>query len=300
MTTDQKTQYYHWKKYNCAYTISTQDNNNHDFAILLIHPIGVGLSGNFWQRFIKFWQENQQTIPIYNPDLLGCGKSDYPHVAYYPEDWADQLKYFIENIIKKPVILVIQGALFPVGIYLVEKMEESNLIKGLILSCPPGWSIITNQTKIWQQKLLWNVLFDSPLGNLFYLYARRRKFIESFSIRQLFASAESVDNEWLDNLEKEALNNKTRYAVFSFLAGFWRQDYTQLIRNIKQKTLVLVGEKASNISKEGLKETPQQRIKLYMENLPNGISKTINGRNVLPYEYTDKFGKEVINFIHTL
>lgn len=293
-----ETRYYTWKNYKCAYTSHNLEQNINDYALLLIHPIGVGLSGKFWQRFIEFWQANNQNIPIYNPDLLGCGKSDLPRVAYYPQDWANQLQYFIENIVKKPVILVIQGALFSVGIYLVKKMTNSNLIKGLILSCPPGWSIMSKEAKSWQQKLLWNIFCDSPIGNIFYLYARRRKFIESFSIRQLFAETKSVDNEWLDNLEKDAVNPQTRYAVYAFLAGFWRQNYTELIQNIQQPTLVLVGEKASNISKEGLAETPEERLELYLKNLPQGKAKTIIGRNVLPYESTREFGQEVIKFLY--
>lgn len=300
MSNNIQTQYYHWKNYKCAYNSHNLDKENNNLALILIHPIGVGLSGIFWQRFIEFWLNNNHNISIYNPDLLGCGNSDFPPVAYYPEDWANQLAYFINNIVKKPVVLVIQGALFPVGIYLVEKMKNSDLIKGLILSGPPSWSIMTKTGKIWQQKLLWNILFDSLFGRLLYFYVRRRQFIQSFSIRQLFAEVEAVDNQWLDNLEKEAKNSQTRYAVFAFLAGFWRQDYTDLIRNIQKPTLVLVGEKASSISKEGLRETPEQRIELYLKNLPNAIGKKIPGRNVLPYESTENFGQEVINFLQSI
>lgn len=300
MTSNETTQYYHWKNYNCAYTQYNFENQNNDFALLLIHPIGVGLSGVFWQRFINFWQNNNQNISIFNPDLLGCGKSDYPSIAYYPEDWANQLEFFIQNIIKKPVVLVIQGALFPVGIYLIDKMKKSNLIKGVILSCPPGWNIITYQPKKWQLKLSWNLLFNSPIGNLFYLYAKRRKFIEKFSKNKLFANNNSVDNEWLNTLEKDAKNNKSRYSVYSFLAGFWREDYTQSIRQITQPTLFLIGDKATNISKRGLQETPQERLELYQQNLPNAKLKIIKGRNVLPYESTEEFGKEVIDFVNNL
>ncbi len=295
-----ETQYYTWKKYNCAYNSYNLDTGNSNLALLLIHPIGVGLSGIFWHRFIDCWLKNGQKTPIYNPDLLGCGNSDLPHLAYYPDDWAEQLKYFIETVVKKPVILVVQGALFPVAIRLVAKNLQSNLIQGLVLSGPPGWSIITKAANIRISELVWNLFFDSFIGAIFYRYARRLQFLQSFSVRQLFAEAEAVDNQWLDSLEKGAEDPKTRYAVFSFLAGFWRQNYQKLIQNIEQPTLVLVGEKASNISKEGLQETPDQRLEFYLKNLPNGQGKKIPGRNVLPYESTNEFATAVGDFINQL
>jgi hypothetical protein len=85
-------------------------------------------------------------------------------------------------------------------------------------------AVMTQATGVRQQKITWNLL-DSPLGTAFYFYARRPQFLSSFSTRQLFASSDRVDSEWLDLLVKGAVNPASRYAVFSFLAGFWRQNY---------------------------------------------------------------------------
>ncbi|AFZ35012.1 alpha/beta hydrolase fold protein [Stanieria cyanosphaera PCC 7437] len=292
---------YSWKNFDCAYQFyPSQHQQSENLALLLIHPIGVGLSGVFWQRFISAWQQQEQSYSIYNPDLLGCGKSEMPHLAYFPEDWAAQLKYFLETVVKQPVVLVVQGALFPVALELVNDPMQPNYIKGLVLSGPPAWKIMTEAGKPLQQKILWNLLFDSPVGNLFYRYARRRKFLQSFSTRQLFAEAEAVDPNWLDFLQAGAKNLDSRYAVFSFLASFWRKDYTKKIQSISQPTLVVFGNEASSISREGLAETPQQRLDLYLNNLPSGQGKIIPGRNVLPYESTKEFVAVVKDFVRQL
>ena len=292
---------YCWHDYLCSYTVHQPEipSPSHQ-ALLLIHPIGVGLSGAFWQRFIDNWFQQGQQGVIYNPDLLGCGSSAKPHVAYYPSDWAAQLKYLLEKVIQQPVILVVQGALLPVAIDLIHSSFSWPAIKGLVCSGPPAWQVITQGGKAGKQKVIWNLLFDSPvgLGQAFYLYARRRQFLKSFSIRQLFATAESVDNSWLNFLEKGAKDLDSRYAVFSFLAGFWRQDYGPAIMSIRQPTLVLVGDQASSISREGLKETPQQRLENYLKFLPNGQGQIISGRNVLPYESTRKFVSVVGEFVN--
>lgn len=290
--------FYSWRGFRCAYTVSGSLDSQTETTIVLIHPIGVGLSGLFWQRFIKTWLTQNYNSVIYNPDLLGCGESAMPSVAYYPKDWAAQLTYFIETVVKKPVVLIVQGASFPIAIELIQHLEPA-WIEKLVLSAPPAWRTMTDDAKLQQQKLLWNLLFNSPvgLGNLFYRYARRRKFIESFSIRQLFADARQVDRNWLDKLTDGAKNPQSRYAVFSFLAGFWRKDYTSAISQIEQLTLVVFGKQTSSISREGKTETLQERLDAYTEHLPQGQGCIIPGRNVLPYESTSEFVRVVANFL---
>ena len=289
-------QFYSWQDYRCSYEVFGSEAAS--TALLLIHPIGVGLSRTFWQRFIETWLAQNPNSKIYNPDLLGCGEGDLPTVAYYPADWAAQLKYFMQTEVKQPVTLVVQGASFPIAIKLTQILE-SPAIASLVLSAPPAWRTITDPAKPKQQKLLWNLLFDSPLGlgKLFYLYARRRQFIESFSIRQLFADAQEVDRHWLDELTAGAADLKSRYAVFSFLAGFWREDYTSDIAQITQQTLVVFGEQTSSISREGKPETVEERVEMYTAHLPQGRGQVISGRNVLPYESTGEFVEVVSNFL---
>lgn len=293
-------QYYRWQDFRCGYKVYKSASSLATAApIVLIHPIGVGLSGIFWQRFIETWLASNTSHIVYNPDLLGCGTSDMPAIAYYPGDWAAQLQYFLVNVVKQPVILIVQGASLPIAIKLIQNYPNSNSIEKLVLSAPPAWRTITSPAKPLQQKLLWNLLFNSPigLGNLFYLYAKRRQFIESFSIRQLFADAEQVDRNWVDRLTAGGQNPQSRYAVFSFLAGFWREDYAAAISSIEQSTLVVFGEQSSSISREGKQETVQERVNNYTKHLPRGQGCVIPGRNVLPYESTSDFVAVVGDFL---
>lgn len=290
------TQFYTWNNYRCAYEVH-QPVTPEGIPLLLIHPIGVGLSREFWQRFCREWYSKGHSNVIYSPDLLGCGESEMPHIAGTPIDWALQLQELLRTVIKQPVILLVQGALLPVAIRLVE--IESDLISGLVLAGPPAWSITTRKTPDWQNKVIWNLL-DSPLGNLFYRYARREEFLRNFSIRQLFDSKDAVDAEWVDTLQVGAENIASRYAVFAFLAGFWREDYQQAIASIKQPTLVVVGETASSISREEKALNPDELLADYLRFLPNGRGIKITGRNVLPYESTASFVTAIALFIKEL
>ena len=300
------TKFYTWRQYSCAYQIHQAQNQFSDgIPLLLVHPIGVGLSRQFWRRFCGQWYIAGHKNTIYNPDLLGCGESDMPAIPHTPKDWAEQLYYLLHTVIQTPVVVVVQGALLPVVLELValEKQSQpssslinSSLIRGLILAGPPSGPVITKTPLLWRQKLAWNI-FNSPFGAAFYRYARREKFLRSFSVRQLFASEQSVDQEWLEMLSDGAKNPGSRHAVFSFLAGFWRQDYRSKITAIQQPTLVVMGETASSISKEGKRETPDERLADYLVSLPNGQGVKLPGRNVLPYESTTEFVEAIAPFL---
>ncbi|MBD1866711.1 alpha/beta hydrolase [Cyanobacteria bacterium FACHB-471] len=303
--TPASTQYYDWQGFRCAYEVQTRSSgvDAGQIPLLLIHPIGVGLSRRFWDRFCQSWFEGQPNS-LYLPDLLGCGESALPHVAYTPEDWAAQLQHFLQTVVQQPVVVVVQGALLPVAIALTQlqaspQSNSSNLVRGLILAGPPAWKVMTQATSPWQQKLSWN-LFDSPLGNAFYRYARRREFLRSFSTKQLFATADAVDAEWLDELIAGAKDPESRHAVFSFLAGFWRKNYEQAIAHLTQPTLVVIGNTASSISRSGQAETPEQRMADYLKRLPHAQGIQLAGRNVLPYESTTEFVEAIAPFIQSL
>ena len=289
--------FYTWRNYRCAYDRLAPTGTASGVPLLLIHPIGVGLSRTFWQRFCDEWYRSGQRNVIYNPDLLGCGDSDLPQIAYHPFDWAEQLQFLLQTVIKTPVVLVVQGALLPVAIDLIHLQPD--LIRGVVMSGPPARTLIANPTPTWQQQVSWN-LFNSPLGNGFYRYARRSQFLQSFSIRQLFATADAVDAEWLAMLKEGSRDLASRHAVFSFLAGFWRQDYTSKLAAIAQPSLVVMGEQASSISRKGKSETPDERLQDYLTHLPKGEGVKLPGRNVLPYESTTEFVTAIAPFVQKL
>ena len=307
-------EFYTWQNYRCAFdTVRGKSSAQGMPALLLVHPIGVGLSRHFWQPFIEQWSAaDDPRVPvnaIYNLDLLGCGHSDMPKRAYRPVDWAQQLAYFIESVARQPVILVVQGALFPVAVELMG-LPAARQVEGLVLSGPPAWPLVSADIPGWQPSLSWQ-LFRSPLGSAFYRYARREAFLRSFSQRQLFAKSEDVSDRWLAMLHAGSRDTNSRYAVFSFLAGFWRQDYTEAIARIQQPVIVVMGETASTIDRTAAREmekstgesplqNSQKRLQDYLDRFPRAKGASIAGRNVLPYESTADFILAIAPFVAEL
>ena len=92
---------------------------------------------------------------------------------------------------------------------------------------------------------------------------------------------EGVDQEWLDQLQESA-DSSTRWAVFAFLAGFWRRNYHKELRELHLPVLALVGESASGISRSGAHQRP--KLADYGAAIDGLSSRVIPGGNVLPYE----------------
>ncbi|WP_413746138.1 alpha/beta fold hydrolase [Synechococcus sp. MIT S9507] len=253
--------------------------------MLLIHPIGVGLSSRFWDRFIQSWHHDDPDAELIAPDLFGCGQADCSSEPLTPSDWARPLIRLLSERNSRPVLLVTQGSSLPIALALLERAPE--LVCGLVAISPPGWRVLSEATSITKARRLWRWLFKGPIGNLFYRYARRRAFLRSFSEKNLFSQAEAVDEEWLQTLKEGSRDMNTRWAVYSFLAGFWRRDWQPQLSALTLPFLVVFGSSATGIGRSRSWDDFHERLETYRRKLPQAIIETIPGRNVLPYESTE-------------
>ena len=250
--------------------------------LLLIHPVGVGLSSRFWDRFIRCWHDIDPSAVLLAPDLIGCGKADCSSDPLTPDDWAYPLGAMLRERNDGPAVLVAQGTTLPIALALQEMAPE--LVSGLVAISPPGWRVLHETFPIERSKQLWRWLFRGPVGNLFYRYARRRRFLKSFSQKNLFAKAEAVDEEWLQTLDEGSRDMDSRWAVYSFLAGFWRRDWEPQLTSLTLPLQVVFGGSASGIGRSRSWDDLDQRLNTYSQKLPDAVIETIPGRNVLPYE----------------
>jgi len=185
-----------------------------------------------------------------------------------------------------PTVLVTQGASLPIALAIVAKAPE--LVSALIAVSPPGWKVLEQEFPNNRARWLWKIIFAGLVGNLFYRYARRREFLDAFSKKNLFAQAESVDDEWLQMLEKGSRAMETRWAVYSFLAGFWRRNWEAELTRLDIPVQILFGNSATGIGSSRSWDDLDERLDTYRKKLPQASISTIPGKNVLPYETTEK------------
>ena len=266
--------------------------------LLLIHPVGVGLSSRFWDRFIRSWHKDNPETVLLAPDLIGCGEAEYSRNPITPDDWAQPLIDVMRQRNDGPAVLVAQGTTLPIALALVERAPE--LVCGLVAISPPGWRVLHETFPIERSRQLWRWLFQGPIGNLFYRYARRRNFLKSFSQKNLFAQAQDVDEEWLQALNEGSRNMESRWAVYSFLAGFWRSNWEPQLTNLKLPLHVVFGSSAMGIGRSRSWDDLDRRLATYRLKLPDAAIETIPGKNVLPYESPEACVSCIQNWLKTL
>ena len=262
-----------------------------DDPLLLIHPVGIGLASWFWEPFLGAWKGGD----VWAFDLVGCGESDPWNPdekgLFIPLDWVRQAESLWREHINKPVVVVAQGGLAPIGVYLASRETDSwsgsRAVRSLILASPPSWEEIAKDSDSAEveRNFRW---MASPLGALSYRLLRTRAFVEFFSNLFLFdKELGAADERWL----REACDGATleaRWPVLAFNAGLvgCAGLETQL-RSLTQPLLVLSGAADRRVTarREFADAVPACRL----ESLSAGC-------NVLPWESPDEFARTVAAF----
>ena len=175
-----------------------------------MHPVGIGLSSWFFERFVRAWSG-----PVYVPDLIGCGDSDAwdpdEQGLFVPLDWVRMLEQLWREAIGRPMVVVSQGGLAPVAVRLAtretEQWQGGRAVRGLVLASPPEYDVLSAgldeaEVMLNYERLSWALGADSGLNAVLYRLLCARFFIRLFS--DLFLFAADADNAFLDNCVREA------------------------------------------------------------------------------------------------
>jgi pimeloyl-ACP methyl ester carboxylesterase len=281
--------------------------------LLLIHPVGIGLSSWFWERFMEL-----KGPAIYAPNLIGCGiheKSDpwdpkTQQKFSIPLGWVEGCEAFMEHITTqrsfkqsdpfsaflgngigstKPSswTIVTQGGLAPIGVLLADRNPTT--VKNLIFMSPPTWKDMT--TKISDEELTRNYEFyKHPIwGKLAFQLLESRRAVQLFSNLFLFGpntKGTFVENEWLDKAMMEC-GELSRPPIMAFNAGLCNcQSYKQQLVSLQQSTLILQGDQDN--------QRHAQR-KDYEKQMKDCRIQTIPGKNILAWDSPEETMRAILS-----
>lgn len=255
-------------------------------AVMLIHPIGIGLSSWFWEPVMNEFEDAE----VFAPDLVGCGESQVwdpsERGLFIPLDYVRQCEELWRREIGRPCVVVAQGGLAPVGVGLATRETEtwdgSRAISHLVLCSPPIWNDMANGARredVSRNYQAWR----GPLGQFGYGLLRQKNFVKFFSDLILFS--EKADESWLEKCRGEAEQPGKQHPVFAFNAGIVgaRGLYDEL-RDLNQPTLILQGAKDARSREEYLENMPHCHI----QSLPDTL-------NVLPWERPAETARAITN-----
>ena len=249
-----------------------------DRPIILIHPVGIGLSSWFWNKILETYVDNNP--PIYCPDLIGCGINHGADAwdpetngLFFPLSWVEGIETLLNTIsahAEGGCLVVTQGGLAPVGIMLAKRNPKQ--IGTLMLTSPNTYEDIT--TPIPQKELQRNYDFlRSPiLGNLAFALLESRQAIKFFS--DLFLFQDTCDEQWLDEAMDEICDD-ARAPVQVFNAGLLQhRSYEDELNDMSSRIWIVKGTSDKRDRQMYISKLGDEKCKLV----------TLDGCNVLPWE----------------
>ena len=262
-----------------------------DPPLLLVHPVGIGLSSWFWDKFLAEWEGGE----VFAPDLIGCGDSDpwLPAQAgmFVPLDWVRAIEALWAQEIRRKCVVVVQGGLGPVGVQLAARQsggwDGSRAVAGLVLASPPSFDAMRAGLDSDKVASNWKWL-TSPPGQLSYYLLRSRPFVKFFSDLFLFAGA--ADPKWLDDACAGATPD-ARYPVFAFNAGLViAKGFVGELAALDQRRLPMLVLSGAHDSRSEKREASAASLgSCRLARLP--------GKNVLPWENPSATAEAIMEFI---
>jgi hypothetical protein len=252
------------KLYQIAYDydelIIGNSTSNNVTAVMLVHPIGVGIGRWYHDRLLKSladdFAKHSSRVVFLSPDLLGsytaCSPVEVNNgqvLQKFPllniTDWSDQLQHLMSEYECKCEIsnwsIVSNGGCAPIALKVAQSAVDKSApfqkaLTNVVISSPPRLPFFLEGTDTERVQKSYRKI-SGIVGNAFWWYALRKegKFIQTFSERNLFGDPASLGKRWTPNCITAArhLGGKSRYSTFAFLAGALQDGCMDSLNSLK-------------------------------------------------------------------
>ena len=227
-------------------TASSSNNTSKTTGIVLIHPIGVGIARWYYHRILRaFGHRNytcQQNLFLVIPDLLASGtatspaflNNTSPSASKQPKhlpllnisDWTDQV---LDLMVQHDDdvdgwCVVANGGCSPIALQVAARRnreyDHTSPVRNVILSSTPRLPFFLEASDPVKVQNAYKRL-TGIVGRVFWRFARRKRFLQKFSEKNLVADPANLGPDWTTNCYEIAKRDggASRYSTFAFLAG---------------------------------------------------------------------------------
>jgi len=185
--------------------IPKNENQTSELALLLIH--GFGANHHHWRSNIPVLSQKYDTYAI---DLFGFGNSSqFTEFPYTVTFWTSQVVHFIENVIKRPCILV--GNSLGGYIAMNSVTKTSNII-GLILINP---ALLSKNNPLIQFDSEW--YYSKYFVQSYFYYLKNKNVIKYFLEKLYPVFPDRINDFLLDSLYYSACNKNASIIFYKIL-----------------------------------------------------------------------------------
>ena len=220
------------------------DSTDRVRAVLLIHPIGVGIGRWYYDRLLEQLAQKEnwkQRTLIVAPDLLACGTASQPKnfTGKMPlltvQDWSQQLVQVMYQVEQQNDLwidwcIISNGGCVPLafetGVFYMANGNTTGNLTNMVLSAAPRLPNLLQDPPPPKKVQKSYETLSGTAGKIFWWYALRNNgaFIRKFSERSLMADPANMGVEWTPRCVANAKLPDSKYSAFAFLAGSLQHD----------------------------------------------------------------------------
>jgi pimeloyl-ACP methyl ester carboxylesterase len=204
--------------------------------VLLVHGVYAGASSYEFRKLVPLLATQYRVVTF---DLLGCGDSDKPDIAYNADLFAALVTDAAEKFGGDAVAVVASslGAAFS----LRAVARSLRTCRALVTICPTGLNGVLDGTNIGARSVAKLLLYAPIVGRLLYGALVTRPSIRFFLKRQAYGDDSEITPEIVDHYVAVSRQRGARFVPRAFVSGQLDCDVRDDIPRVEAPLLILWG-----------------------------------------------------------
>ena len=207
--------------------------------VILVHGLHAGASSYEFRKLFPLLAQRHRVVAF---DLLGCGLSAKPNIAYDTELFVEQIGAALEAFCLEPAALVASslGATFAIR----AATRSSDRIERLAAICPAGLGGTLDRAPTPAGSAITALLRSPLIGEAAFNVLSSKASIRSFLAKHVYADAANATREVVDHYYAVTHQPGARYVSAAFVGGALNCDAARDVPFLEVPVLLLWGEKA--------------------------------------------------------
>lgn len=240
--------------------------------VILVHGIYAGASSYEFRKIFPLLARRHRVVAF---DLLGCGLSDKPRLAYTPELFVEQIVDALDAFGSEPTALV--GSSLGGAFAIRAATRASDRVDRLALICPAGLAGVLDKGPRGPQGAFVPLIRTPIVGEALFNALASKASIRWFLRNQVYATPERATDEIVDHYYAVTHQPGARYVPAAFVGGALDTNVARDLPFLTMPLQVLWGERAPSIS-------PRSHADEFLRLARHGRLATFADSGLLPQE----------------
>jgi pimeloyl-ACP methyl ester carboxylesterase len=212
--------------------------------VLLVHGIYAGASSYEYRKLFPLLAETHRVVAF---DLLGCGLSERPNLAYSAELFVEQIVDALGEFGAEPTTLV--GSSLGGAFCIRAAARASDRVAHLVTICPTGLGGVLDHDPSAAQNALCALVRSPVLGEAFFNALASRPSLRWFLVNQSYYDKTSATPEIVDHYYAITHQPGARFVPAFFVGGGLNVNVARDLPFITSPVLIAWGEHPPTVNK---------------------------------------------------